>query len=294
MRPSSIVMLVVALALGVSAALLSKIWLQAQVPRQQTAVAAPKVDMGTIVIAAKSLRFGNRLAPRSLREVEWPDKAIPEGAFRKIADVVNGKDRRVVLSAIEENEPVLGWKITGPGQRASLSALIGDGKKAVTIRVNDVLGVAGFVLPGERVDILLTRTEIQEVGDEAPIQKNTFTDVLLRNVRVLAVDQLADDRTEEPAPAKAITIEVGTRQAQKLVLAASVGQLALALRSAGSTDTDALTRIALGDLNTVSGPKEASGSSAMVSVTRALVRSDYSVPREGQDSGNQSAKGTGN
>lgn len=275
-------MLVVALALGISAALLSKIWLQAQVPQPQAAVAAPKVDMGTIVIAAKSLRFGNRLAQRSLREVEWPNKAIPEGAFRKITDIVNGKDRRVVLSAIEENEPVLGWKITGPGQRASLSALIGDGKKAVTIRVNDVLGVAGFVLPGERVDVLLTRTETHDAGKEVPIQKNTFTDVLLHNVRVLAVDQLADDRTEEPAPAKAITIEVDTRQAQKLVLAANVGQLALALRSAGSTDGGASRRIELADLNSVSGSKASAGSSAMVTVTRELVRSDYTVPREGQ------------
>ena len=286
MRPSSIVMLVIALVLGISAALLSKVWLQAQVPQPQPVAAASKVDMGTVVIAAKSLRFGNRLAARSLREVEWPDKAIPEGAFRKISDVVNCKDRRVVLSAIEENEPVLGWKITGPGQRASLSALIGEGKKAVTIRVNDVLGVAGFVLPGERVDVLLTRTEIQEVGNEVPIQKNTFTDVLLRNIRVLAVDQLADDRTEEPAPAKAITIEVDTLQAQKLVLAASVGQLALALRSAGSADGASTRRITLGDLNSASGPKESAGSSAMVTVTRELVRSDYSVPREGQDLSN--------
>lgn len=275
-------MLVVALALGISAALLSKIWLQAQVPQPQAAVAAPKVDMGTVVIAARSLRFGNRLAQRSLREVEWPNKAIPEGAFRKITDIVNGKDRRVVLSAIEENEPVLGWKITGPGQRASLSALIGDGKKAVTIRVNDVLGVAGFVLPGERVDVLLTRTETHDAGKEVPIQKNTFTDVLLHNVRVLAVDQLADDRTEEPAPAKAITIEVDTRQAQKLVLAANVGQLALALRSAGSTDGGASRRIELADLNSVSSSKASAGSSAMVTVTRELVRSDYTVPREGQ------------
>ncbi|MFQ5625119.1 MAG: Flp pilus assembly protein CpaB [Methyloligellaceae bacterium] len=282
MRPSSIVMLAVALVLGISAALLSKVWLQAQVPQPQVAEAVPRMNMGTVVIAAKALRFGNQLSPRYLREVEWPDNAIPDGAFRKITDIMNGNDRRVVLSAIEENEPVLSWKITGPGQRASLSALIGDGMKAVTIRVNDVLGVAGFVLPGERVDILLTRTESQEVGDKASVQKSSFTDVLLRNVRVLAVDQLADDRTEKPAPAKAVTIEVDTQQAQKLVLAASVGQIALALRSAGSTDGDVSRRIALGDLNSASGPKDVSGSSVMVSVTRELTRSDYAVPREGQ------------
>jgi pilus assembly protein CpaB len=279
MRPSSIVMLAVALVLGISAALLSKVWLQAQISKPQIAEAGPRVDMATVVIAAKSLRFGNRLASRSLREVEWPANAIPKGAFKKIKDIVNGKDRRVVLSSIEENEPVLGWKITGPGQRASLSALIGENMKAVTIRVNDVLGVAGFVLPGEHVDVLLTRTESVEVGDDKAIQKNSFTDVLLQNVRVLAVDQLADDRTEDPAPAKAVTIEVTTRQGQKLALASSVGQLALALRSAGSTKGEASQRIAMSDLNSTTSSPATSDSSVMVTVTREITRSDYSDPR---------------
>jgi pilus assembly protein CpaB len=279
MRPSSIVMLAVALVLGISAALLSKVWLQAQISKPQIAEAGPRVDMATVVIAAKSLRFGNRLANRSLREVEWPANAIPKGAFKKIKDIVNGKDRRVVLSSIEENEPVLGWKITGPGQRASLSALIGENMKAVTIRVNDVLGVAGFVLPGEHVDVLLTRTESVEVGDDKAIQKNSFTDVLLQNVRVLAVDQLADDRTEDPAPAKAVTIEVTTCQGQKLALASSVGQLALALRSAGSTKGEASQRIAMSDLNSTTSSPATSDFSVMVTVTREITRSDYSDPR---------------
>lgn len=275
-------MLAVALVLGISAALLSKVWLQAQVPKPQVAEKAPDVEMGTVVIATKPLRYGNRLAERQLREIEWPAKAIPEGAFRKINDVVNGKDRRVVLSSIEENEPVLEWKITGPGQRASLSALISDGMKAATIRVNDVLGVAGFVLPGERVDVLLTRTQAVEVGDDKAVQKNAFTDILLQNVRVLAVDQLADDRTENPAPAKAVTIEVDTRQAQKLALASTVGQLSLALRSAGSTAASAARRIALGDLSSAASADTQDGSSVMVTVTREVTRSDYSVPRFGQ------------
>lgn len=276
-------MLAVALVLGISAALLSKVWLQAQVPKPQVAENGPDVEMGTVVIAAKPLRYGNRLAERSLQEVQWPAKAIPEGAFRKISDVVNGRDRRVVLSAIETNEPVLEWKITGPGQRASLSALISDGMKAATIRVNDVLGVAGFVLPGERVDVLLTRTQTTEVGDDKAVQKNAFTDILLQNVRALAVDQLADDRTEDPAPAKAVTIEVDTAQAQKLALASTVGQLSLALRSAGSTTASAVRRVALGDLNSATSAKAQDGSSVMVTVTREVTRSDYSVPRAGNN-----------
>src|SRR3712207_1102010 len=111
---------------------------------------------------------------------------------------------------MEENEPLLKAKVTGPGQRASLAAVIDPGMKAMTVRVNDVNGVAGFVLPGERVDILLTRT----------MEKNeSWTDVLLQNVKVLAADQSADDRADKPSVAKAVTLEVSTAQAQKLTLA---------------------------------------------------------------------------
>src|SRR6202158_4521498 len=110
----------------------------------------------TIVVASKPLRFGAELGAMSLREVPWPDEAVPAGAFSKITDLT-ASGRRVVLTAIETNEPILSSKITGSGQRATLSAMLADGMKAVTIRVNDVEGVAGFVLPGDRVDVVLTR-----------------------------------------------------------------------------------------------------------------------------------------
>ena len=124
--------------------------------------------------------------------------------------------KRVVLASIEANEPVLASKITGPGQRATLSAVIGAGMRAVTIRVNDVEGVAGFVLPGDHVDVLLTRLPDKRSGD---------TDVVLQNVKVLAVDQLADDSSEKPAVVKAVTLEVDTVSAQKLSLAGSLVEL---------------------------------------------------------------------
>ena len=104
-----------------------------------------------------------------------------------------------MLTAIEANEPILASKITGAGQRATLSAVLQDGMKAVTIRVNDVEGVAGFVLPGDRVDVVLTRQQDKLVA---------AADVVLQNVRVLAVDQVADERAEKPSIAKAVTLEV--------------------------------------------------------------------------------------
>ena len=147
-----------------------------------------------------------------------------------------GGGKRVVLTAIEPNEPVLRSKITGPGQRATLSAMLRDGMKAVTVRVNDVDGVGGFVLPGDHVDVALTRQV-----DKA----NGTTDVVLQNARVLAIDQLADERLDKPTVVKAVTLEVDTVGAQKLSLAASLGSLSLMLRKAGEANNQYTRRITL-------------------------------------------------
>ena len=101
------------------------------------------------------LKFGQPITPEVVSEIDWPKEALPAGSFPTIADI-NKDGTRVVLTPIGVNEPILAWKISGPGSRASLSALVKEGMRAVTIRVNDTTGVAGFVLPGDRVDVLYT------------------------------------------------------------------------------------------------------------------------------------------
>ena len=151
----------------------------------------------TIVVAALPLKFGVEVTRQHLREIAWPEGSVPRGAFAKIDELLDGKTRRVALAALEENEPVLKAKVTGPGQRGSLAAVIQQGMKAVTVRVNDINGVAGFVLPGERVDVLLVRNLERT---------EAYSDVLLQNVKVLAVDQLADESSDKPALVKAVTV----------------------------------------------------------------------------------------
>ena len=283
MRFSSVAILTISILCAGVAAFLAKSWLENQAAAnrelvQPVAHAAPKLRK--VVVAAKPLRFGTELGARHLREVDWPDKAIPKGVFTSIDDLVKPDKLRIVLSAIETNEPVLKWKVTGPGQRASLSALIGEGMKAVTIRVNDVLGVAGFILPGDRVDILHTRKRVSDSEDET-VQSTAFTDVIMQNIRVLAIDQLADDRSEKPKLAKAVTVEVPIDGAQKLVLAASVGKLSLALREAGETTKSATRRIGLQDLSQRGLSKSSGGPAApVIGVTRSLKRTEYSVRRD--------------
>ena len=240
MRANSIIMLVLALVFGTIAVFLTQSWLQSQASLANKAPTQKAVEVQTIVVAARPLRFGMQLKPDNLKEIPWPGASIPEGGFGKIDDIMTKEGERFVLSAIEPNEPIYKWKITGPGARATLSAVVDEGMRAVAIKINDVLGVAGFVLPGDRVDIMLTRNKKPE---------GRITDIMLQNVKVLAINQLADDRTNKPVKGRTVTVEVDTVDAQKLALASRVGTLSLALRSAGSVDAAQPRRISIHDLD---------------------------------------------
>ena len=285
MRTSTIVMIGVAVLFGLFAVFLAQSWLNGQAEMRMRNFEAQKkpVVTQTIVVASKPLRFGSELSSSTLRELPWPQDAVPAGAFRTIADIVDSGGRRVVLTGIEANEPVLASKITGPGQRATLSATLQDGMRAFAIRVNDVEGVAGFVLPGDRVDVALTRQKDSNGKDRSS------TDIVLQNTRVLAVDQIADERNDKPAVVKAVTLEVDTAGAQKLSLAASVGTLSLMLRRAGEASIEATRVITLSDLTAGDVVPTQEKSFANIKVFRPgkdqkLNREDYSVPAEGAGS----------
>jgi pilus assembly protein CpaB len=267
-----------AVLFGLLAVFVAQAWLNSQTDARMRSLAAQQHPqaMQTIVVASKPLRFGNELSAQVLHEIPWSQDALPAGAFAKIGDVLSS-GKRVVLSAIEVNEPILSVKITGPGQRATLSAMLHDGMKAVTIRVNDVDGVAGFVLPGDRVDIALTRLDGKG---------GATTDVVLQNAQVLAIDQDADERVAAPSVAKSVTLEVDTVAAQKLGLAASLGSLSLMLRKAGETTSAKSLRVSLKDLfdEVVTDVGSAHSSTTVISVKRGgAQKEDYSVPVEGKD-----------
>lgn len=240
MRANTLIMIVLAGVFGVLAVVLANIWLAGQ----RSAMAQSNgAKQDTVVVAATPLKFGDALSADKLREIPWPAGAIPAGAFKTTKDALAGEGTRQALQAISVNEPILASKITGPGQRATLSAVLGDGMKAVSIRVNDVLGVAGFVFPGDRVDILLTRTTRGDDGTD-----KSFVDVLLQSMKVLAIDQVADVSKDSPTVVKSVTLEASTKDAQKLTLAAGAGQLSLALRQAAASKGETTERVTLSDL----------------------------------------------
>jgi pilus assembly protein CpaB len=268
-RASTIVMIGFAVVFGLLAVFIAQVWLNNQADMRAKRMQAHSKPLATqtIVVAKNSLRFGTELNASMLREIPWPAQELPTGAFHKIGDILS-RGRRVVLTDIEANEPVLALKITGPGERATLSALVHHGMKAVTIRVNDVEGVGGFVLPGDRVDVVLTR-QLDKGSASA--------EVVLQDARVLAVDQSADERTAKVTVPKSVTLEVTTVEAQKVWLAASVGNLSLLLRKAGETKDQRTRTITLKDL---SGNDAAPSATATVTVLRPKSKQEYSVPVE--------------
>lgn len=190
------------------------------------AVAAPepRLAQAVVVVAARPIGFGQTITAEDLRLQPWPAGAQPAGAFHSISDLTGGAPR-LALAPVAANEPILPQQVSGPGGRATLASLIAPGMRAATIRIDDVLGVAGFVLPGDAVDVLVTRPAGSGHGQ-------LQTDVLLQGVRVLAVDQLADQAKNKPVVAKSATLEVTPAQAEKIALASQVGSLSLALRGA--------------------------------------------------------------
>ena len=287
MRTNNVVVLLLAIAMGGAAAFLARNWLESH---SRTAMAAAPV--GSIVVAKRPLGFGAAVTADDVVELPWAASAFPEGAFATREDLL--KDgRRVVLAPLESNEPVLRSKVTAPGQRASLSSLLQEGNRAVTVRVDDVRGVAGFILPGDFVDVVLIQADV------GPGRRENFSEILLQHVKVLAIDQLASERQEQPTVAKAVTIEVTPDQAQKVLLATNIGKLSLILRQPGEANPAPSRRVTERDLSAfvVKKPEEEAPArpvappppppvvtapprdTATVAIVRGLKREEYTVTR---------------
>lgn len=283
MRLRVSVMIPAVAVLGASSVYAARTWVQREVAfrveaeRQSHATAARSTDLSTkfstIVVAAKAMPVGAELTRDSLREIPWPAEDTLQGSFSSVAKMLEGQGKRNALAPFQANEPILARKITGPGQRPTLAASIEPGFKALTIRVDDVVGVAGFITPGDRVDVLLSR-RLKE--------SDAVADIVAQDVKVIGIDQIADEETAKPRVARSVTVEVGTQDAQRLVVAQSVGALTLVLRRAGAAQIEASRRISTSDLGRPSKdaaqPEE--GAQTTVVVTRNAVRQDYSVPRQ--------------
>ncbi|EPC02460.1 hypothetical protein L861_08790 [Litchfieldella anticariensis FP35 = DSM 16096] len=208
-----VLMLGVSLVMATGAAMLAKNWMHEQ--GEGDAVS----DMAQVVVATLQIPFGQTVQASDLRMVELPPKAVPEGSFSEIEKVVG----RVSNQVIYPGEIVLEGRVAEHMGGSALAAILESGKRAMSVRVDDVVGVAGFLLPGNRVDVVSAKSN----GNN----RNVTSETILRNIKVLAVDQIASQERDGPVIVRAVTLEVDPRQAEKLVEATQEGKVQLTLRN---------------------------------------------------------------
>ncbi|WP_395624013.1 Flp pilus assembly protein CpaB [Sphingomonas daechungensis] len=238
MNRQTLIALGVAVVLGLFAVYLANAYLG----RNDEKVAQAVQGTTKVAVAAVPLDYGTEITADKVKFVDYPSASIPAGAFSTFQQLVPGGKKRVVLRPIALNEAILATKLAGEGLGPSIAYLLPDGMRAAAVRINDVSGVAGFVQPMDSVDVLITRT--------IPGQDNRqVTDVLLQAIKVIAIDQNAQDADGKPVVAKTATLEVNPMDAQKLALAQNVGSLSLVLRKPGEQqDAGRVSTVSLEDL----------------------------------------------
>ena len=216
----------------------------------------------TIVTAMRPLPAGHKLSRADFELAKWPVDSVPRGAFRSIDDVLSAGGERIVQTAMVAGEVLLRDKLAAPGSGSALSMMLPRDMRAVTIQINEVLGVGGFVRPNDHVDILLTELSTEGTAAKAPPRA---TRVILQNVKVLAMGQEIAASRNAATVAKSATVAVTLEGAQKLALATTIGRISFALRNPLQKVAERQREISLKDLQPVAGaPTQTSGKMEVV------------------------------
>jgi pilus assembly protein CpaB len=218
----AVVVVLLSLVAGIAAVFLANRWVGQQATENTT----------TVVIAVRDLDLGAPLTPAMLQETKWPSAAVPVSSFREIKAL----EGRVVRAPVFKGEPILEPKLAPEGTKGGLSSVIQGGKRAISVKVNEVVGVAGFALPGSFVDVMVN---VMDNKDKA------VSKIVLRRILVLAVAQEASRDETKPKVVNAVTLEVTPDEAEKIDLARSIGTLSLVLRNPldrNDEETDGMRR----------------------------------------------------
>jgi pilus assembly protein CpaB len=297
MRIGTIISLGASAVLGVGALFVAKVML----PQQgQGRAQASEVNTVPVVVATSPIAYGTKLEASKLTVARLPAAAAPQGAYATVAQVMGqAGGAPIVLVPIAAREAVLPTKLSGGGAKPTVASMISEGMRAYTIGVSDVAGGGGHILPGDRIDVVLTRDLSQLAGGGEPqgSGKRLVSNIVIQNVRVLGMDLNADPNTTQAAIAHTATLEVTMEDAEKLALAAQAGTLTMALRRTGAAEVVPARMIAAQDLGggVVPTPAGVTGKPAgarrgspakpaearrSISVTHGDKKSSVEVPRE--------------
>lgn len=231
-----------------------------------------QVSMRDVVVAVDDVPFGRVIEANMLAVQAWPAHAAPNGSFSSLSAVIdrqNGQKRRAKHS-LAKGDVLLASKVSEFGEQVSITQRIDPAMRAVTIRVNDVTGVAGLIAPSDRIDLTLTRNVDQEL----------VTSTILQDVEVLGIDQPGKGRQRQAAKIKTVTVQVSPTDAQRLALAQQAGTLSLSLRHIDAADRPALQSISVNDLTEPAKvkPKPRRSHLPSIVVNRGGERSTVEVP----------------
>jgi len=242
MKRQTLIALGVAVILGLIAVLLANTYLSG---RERQLAQSPE-GMVRVAVAAMPLDYGGEVTPDKVKFVQYPATSLPPGVYKSMTELLPMGKRRVALRPIQVNQPLLAADLSGEGQSASIAALLPDGMRAATVRINDISGVAGFIKANDTVDVLITR---QPIAPDGATRGEQVTDVLLQNIRVIAMGQDAVGADGKPSPTNSTTLELTPLDAQKIALGQQLGQLSLVLRKPGEEQNIAnVETVSLDDL----------------------------------------------
>lgn len=203
-----LVMLMLAIAMGITAVVMAAFWLNSK----------SSVLTSRVVVSKEDLQLGTRLQPSMIEEVEWPSTSPIKNPMTSVQQATD----RVVNVPVYKGEPILMSKLAAVGETGGLSAVLHEGRRAVTVKVNEIVGVAGFALPGTFVDVMVNTMDVHN---------SAVSKIVIERIKVLAVAQDLSNMETKPKVVNAVTLEVTPAQAEKIDLARSVGSLSLVLRS---------------------------------------------------------------
>lgn len=215
----ALIALGVAVLCGIAAVVLVNRWLSSQ-SMQTVAAAQDSVPLTRIVVAAKDLEVGSRLDRDALALTEWPRNSVPKGAYEDIAEL----EGRVAVTRLVAGKPILAAELAAPGSGAGLVALITPGHRAMAVKVNEVIGVGGFILPETTVDVI-------GVDDRFRGQQHAQARTILKRIKVLAVAQQTFTEEGKAKVVRTVTLEVKPSEAEKLAAQLNDGGIHLVLRN---------------------------------------------------------------
>lgn len=211
--------LLMALVFGATATFMALGWMKTQSQRQVEQ--APKKPMASVVVAAKDIDAANGLRAEHLSVVQWPQESCPKGGFGSVEEVVG----RVTTLPMSAGEPILEPKLAPQGTPAGMVALVSDKKRAMTVKVDEASGVAGFIIPNNRVDVVVSI-------NRGEFSNNPLAKVVLENLRVLGTGQkiIQKEPDGKPQVVPTVTLEVTPEEGERLALVAAEGHISMVLR----------------------------------------------------------------